>query len=51
MRLSVSGGNATGESTHNEPVESFTTTMRVVNMTPMSRTGEPSTIQTFSPNF
>src|ERR1039458_8841631 len=45
MRSSVSESTETGESTHSEPLQSFTIVMRVVNMTPMSRTLGPSTIQ------
>lgn len=44
MRLSASDASDTVESTHNEPSESFTTVMRVVNMTSKSRTSGPLTI-------
>jgi hypothetical protein len=46
MFLSVANGTGTGEFTHSDPSESFTTTMRVVNMTPKSRTFGPSAIHT-----
>jgi hypothetical protein len=39
-----------GEFTHREPLESFTTAIRAVNVTPMFRTMGPSTIQMFSAN-
>src|SRR6266496_3505993 len=50
MRLSVSNGTDTGEFTQTEPSASFTTIMRVVNMTPKSRTFGPSAIHTFLAN-
>jgi hypothetical protein len=46
MSLSVANGTGTGEFTYSDPSESFTTTIRVVNVTPKSGTFGPSAIHT-----
>jgi hypothetical protein len=50
MRASVSNGTGTGDSTQQEPPDSFTMVIRVVNMIPMSRTFGPLAIHIFLPN-